>query len=236
MKSKLTLNLVTHFSRSGKLMLGERMKESLKNQTDKDFHLNILINNCNYKKSDYDLSDLNATVYEINEVKDLSYARNFLIDKTETDHYTQLDSDDYISNNYVELINKAIERYPDKLIKFGVDEEFEDGSKRYFPYIDKIFTDYTYDYMFNASYVFNKNIMSGFRYPEGLKLKIEDQLAFLRYFLDPMSPVDIYYINDYLYHYIKSDDSYQYQDSEESDKIIFNYLRPLCKWINVIYV
>lgn len=221
------------------------MYESLVRQTDLDFTLNIIVNNHNYNKSgreDSLISNLRhrlkkVNVYKIEEVKDLSYARNIGIKNVKTDYFTQLDSDDYLSYDYVKLIKEGIDQYPGELFKIGVVEHYSDHD-RYFPYIDQFFFQYDYDYMFNAGYVFPIKMIRelGFQYPEGTNRKIEDQLAYLKFFLDPRSPREVYFINEYLYHYRKLDGSFQYEGRDEGDPLIPIYFRSLCPLINVNYV
>ena len=240
----LTLNLVTHYTKDGECKLGYEMFKSLVSQTDHDFTLNIIINNHNFNKKGVDplIRDLKRSLRSVNvipidEVRDLSYARNIGIKNVHTDYFTQLDSDDYISLDYVEKIKSGVSKSHGGLFKIGVVEHYKDHD-RYFPYIDRFFFQYDYDYMFNAGYVFPKKMVDelGFQYPEGTNRKIEDQLAYLKFFLDPRSPREVYFINEYLYHYIKSEDSFQYENRDEGDPLIPIYFRSLCPLINVNYV
>lgn len=69
----------------------------------------------------------NIKYFNYGKNKGLSHARNYGVSKARGEYILFLDSDDYYSDGFLDILNKSIEN--EDIIRFQCSEEFEDGTK-----------------------------------------------------------------------------------------------------------
>lgn len=91
----------------------EACLESVRNQTYKD--INIIVLNDGSKDNTLDIIekiskiDNRVKIYSKENEKSVSLARNYLLEKLESDYFIFIDADDYVSPLFIELLVKTIE-------------------------------------------------------------------------------------------------------------------------------
>lgn len=200
----------------------DKCLKSILNQTYKNFEV-IIVNDGTKDNSQkiidkYVKKDKRFKSY-IKENGGLSSARNYGINKANGDYLVLIDSDDYVSLDYLEKINevltreKNIELLKTKLILVDDDENvirYEKGlDEGYVSFLDLVkleFLEPAWSYVYKLEF-FKKN---NFMYAEGMVH--ED------YGLTPeiiMKAKKIYYLNYYSYYYVQRENSIMSSNSKE---------------------
>ena len=101
--------------------------ESVMNQTYKDYE--VIVVNDGTKDNSMDIVKNYPVKIIEQENQGLSVARNTGVTKATGEYLIFLDSDDSIEKNLLKEITKSLKNNPD-LVRFQIQEEFEDGSKK----------------------------------------------------------------------------------------------------------
>ena len=105
--------------------------DSVKKQSFKDYEVIVVNDGTKDKSMDivkkYDVKVINQ------ENQGLSAARNNGAKKAKGEYLLFLDSDDTIENNLLEVLNEAATKYKPDVLRFQIQEMYEDGSKKEYP-------------------------------------------------------------------------------------------------------
>lgn len=137
--------------------IGKCLK-SLFNQKYKDYEI-IIVNDGSIDDSVKIINDCckkhdNIKYFDYGINKGLSYARNYGISKAHGDYLLFLDSDDYYSDNFLNVLSESIE--DNDVIRFQCRDVFDDGS----------LMDYNEESFYNMSGIDSFNKISNFHYVE----------------------------------------------------------------------
>jgi len=107
----LELLILTYKKSDGTLNIKENFIKSLREQSDKNYEISIMINNC--KEVEYhhyallDSLGFNIKIYNTRS-NSISRGRNSLIKSCRNPYYVLLDDDDTLKDNFIEIINRYL--------------------------------------------------------------------------------------------------------------------------------
>ena len=135
----------------------------------------------------------------------LSSARNYGITKAKNDYLLFVDSDDYISNNTLEILNKKINETKSDIIIFNYVAIYKNKQEKIITFnkkINEIDKRYLLSFPSACNKVFNRNLFKNAKFIEGIYY--EDLATIPRLIKQTKN---ISFIDDYLYYYLVRDDS-----------------------------
>lgn len=200
-----------------------RCLESIRKQTYKNFEV-IIVNDGAIDKSEEianEYREIDSRFIVITQInKGVSSARNTGLELISGEYVSFVDSDDYLTVDYLGKINEVIKEERSDIVFYGVNHIDRNGNiikcsklPEYTDnYLDNIVTLSRED-MFGYAWIkiYRTSLLQNLRYEENISL-FEDELFTCTFFLKERK---ISYINDALYNYVHLDGSLSKKNFEE---------------------